>query len=68
MATVVALQEILLNKSTRLEDIELIISTKPILDPNTYLENMTVLRKRDSKSVIVDYISKTLSPEIRLSY
>ena len=68
MATVVALQEILLNKSTRLEDIELIISTKPILDPNTYLENTTVLRKRDSKSVIVDYISKTLSPEIRLSY
>ena len=68
MATVAALQEILLNKSTRLEDIELIISTKPILDPNTYLENMTVLRKRDSKSVIVDYISKTLSPEIRLSY
>ena len=68
MATVAALQEILLNKSTRLEDIELIISTKPILDPNMYLENMTVLRKRDSKSVIVDYISKTLSPEIRLSY
>ena len=68
MATVAALQEILLNKSTRLEDIELIISTKPILDPNTYLENMTVLRKRDSKSVIVDYISKTLSPEIRLSH